>query len=76
MPCKIHILFYIKNSQGNIFKYKNYINYLNYVINLGNKNGPVGWNGLAKFTGQRIRERDRQKKEGKNNFYWQRHNKV
>ena len=36
------------NNQSNTIKYKTYINKLIKMINLGAKNGPVGWNGLSK----------------------------
>ena len=36
---------YKKNNQSNTLKHKIDIKILNKVINIGAKNGPVGWNG-------------------------------
>ena len=44
--CKLHILFYTKNTQSRSSMYEKYIAKLLKTINLGAKNGPVGWNGL------------------------------
>ena len=44
MLCKIHTLFYSKNSDSNTLTYKKYVNLLIRITNLEARNGPVGWN--------------------------------
>ena len=50
---QIHISFYIRNNQSNTLKHKEYINTSIKIINLGPKNGPVGWNGLNTHSPER-----------------------